>query len=172
LGKWNQLVKKYGFDKFFHSSLICVVNGEPLNVEKNEVISISKNIPSGEGVESQEIPLNGKSFTLPYPSKARFQRTLVRSNLTNIESGYIYPYSASREISKTSEIFELNNDNGIFIGLFLAEGNVDIKSGYIQITNNDIKIREFVKSWFEKFGIKTSEDIFHTHINNHISSIF
>ena len=64
LGKWNQLVKKYGFDKFFHSSLICVVKGEPLNIEKNEVISITKNIPTGEGVESQEIPLNGKSFTL------------------------------------------------------------------------------------------------------------
>jgi hypothetical protein len=102
---------------------------------------------------------NGKEFTLPYPSKARFQRTLVRSELTNIESGYLYPYSASREISKTKEVFELNNENGIFIGLFLAEGNVDVKSGYIQITNNDIKIREFTKNWFEKNGIKTSEAI-------------
>ena len=102
---------------------------------------------------------NGKEFTLPYPSKARFQRTLVRSELSKIESGYVYPYHASREVSKTSEIFELNSDNGIFLGLFLAEGNVDIKSGYVQITNNDNKIREFIKSWFEKFGIKTSEDI-------------
>jgi intein/homing endonuclease len=139
-------------------------------LSKNEYIYGSdfmkaQELMNKEMVGRDKIPIgwwednNGKSFTLPYPSKARFQRTLVRSNLTNIESGYIYPYSASREISKTSEIFELNNDNGIFIGLFLAEGNVDIKSGYIQITNNDIKIREFVKSWFEKFGIKTSEDI-------------
>jgi len=102
---------------------------------------------------------NGKEFTLPYSSKARFQRTLVRSELSKIESDYLYPFHASREVSKTSEIFELNNENGIFLGLFLAEGNVDIKSGYIQITNNDIKIREFTKNWFEKNGIKTSEAI-------------
>jgi DNA-directed RNA polymerase beta' subunit len=102
---------------------------------------------------------NGKEFTLPYSSKARFQRTLIRSELSKIESGYLYPFHASREISKTSEIFELNNENGIFLGLFLAEGNVDTKSGYIQITNNDIKIREFTKNWFEKNGIKTSEAI-------------
>ena len=102
---------------------------------------------------------NGKEFTLPYSSKARFQRTLVRSELSKIESGYLYPFHASREVSKTSEIFELNNENGIFLGLFLAEGNVDIKSGYIQITNNDINIREFTKNWFEKNGIKTSEAI-------------
>ena len=102
---------------------------------------------------------NGKEFTLPYPSKARFQRTIVRSELSTIESGYVYPFHASREISKTSEIFELNNENGIFLGLFLAEGNVDVRSGYIQITNNDVKIREFVTNWFEKRGIKTSEDI-------------
>jgi len=102
---------------------------------------------------------NGKEFTLPYSSKARFQRTLVRSELSKIESGYLYPFHASREVSKTSEIFELNNENGIFLGLFLAEGNLDVKSGYIQITNNDIKIREFTKNWFEKNGIKTSEAI-------------
>jgi hypothetical protein len=64
LGKWGQLQKKYGIDKFFHLSLICVVNGQSLNVEKNEVISITKGVPSGEGVESQEVPLGGKSFTL------------------------------------------------------------------------------------------------------------
>ena len=86
---------------------------------------------------------NGKSFTLPYNSKARFQRTLVRSELSKIESGYVYPFHASREVSKTSEIFELNSENGIFLGLFLAEGNVDVKSGYVQITHNDVKIREF-----------------------------
>ena len=64
LGKWNQLQKKYGIDKFFHLSLICTVKGEQLNIEKNEVISITKGVPTGEGVESQEVPLQGKSFTL------------------------------------------------------------------------------------------------------------
>ena len=120
----------------------------------NEEMEGRKKIPTGWWEEH-----NGKEFTLPYPSKARFQRTLVRSEISTIESGYIYPFHASREVSKTSEIFELNNENGIFIGLFLAEGNVDVKTGYIQITNNDIKIREFVKNWFEKNSLSTSESI-------------
>ena len=120
----------------------------------NKTMEGREKIPSGWWDEH-----NGKEFTLPYPSKARFQRTLVRSELSKIESGYVYPFHASREVSKTSEIFELNNENGIFLGLFLAEGNVDIKTGYIQITNNDIKIREFVKNWFEKNSLSTSESI-------------
>lgn len=101
---------------------------------------------------------NGKTFTLPYPSKARLQRTQVRSDITQIESGYVYPFHASREISKTPEIFELTHENGIFLGLFLAEGDVDVHTGYVQITNNDSKILEFVKSWFTKRGLSTSED--------------
>jgi len=63
LGKWNQEVKKAGYDKFFHLSLI-VECGEKLNIEKLEVVSISKNIPQGDTVETQEVNLNGKSFTL------------------------------------------------------------------------------------------------------------
>ena len=64
LGKWNQLVKKAGYDKFFHLSLIAEVKGEKLNIEKTDVVSISKDIPEGAGTESQDVPLDGKSFTL------------------------------------------------------------------------------------------------------------
>lgn len=64
LGKWNQLVKKAGYDKFFHLSLIAEVKGEKLNIEKTDVVSISKDIPEGEGTEMQDVPLDGKSFTL------------------------------------------------------------------------------------------------------------
>lgn len=55
--------------------------------------------------------------------------------------------------------FKLNEENGIFIGLFLAEGNVDINSGYVQITNNDYKIINFVKKWFDNHSIKYTEDV-------------
>ena len=64
LGKWNELVKKAGYDKFFHLSLIAEVKGEKLNIEKTDVVSISKEVPEGDGTESQDVPLNGKSFTL------------------------------------------------------------------------------------------------------------
>jgi DNA-directed RNA polymerase beta' subunit len=101
---------------------------------------------------------NGKEFTLPYERVQLFKRCLVRSNIDNIKTGCVYPYSAKREDILIPERFPLNKENGLFIGLFLAEGNVDIKSGYVQITNNDPKIKKFVKKWFNKFSIKHSED--------------
>jgi DNA-directed RNA polymerase II subunit RPB1 len=45
----------------------------------------------------------------------------------------------------------LNNENGIFIGLFLAEGNCHKNN--ITITNNDEDICAFVKHWFNKHSI-------------------
>ena len=73
---------------------------------------------------------NGTTFTLPYPSKARFQRALSgRSKIDHIQSGSIYAYHAERNDVQIPEHFELNKENGIFIGLFLADGNADIPSG-------------------------------------------
>lgn len=63
LGKWNAAVKKAGYDKFFHLSLI-VECGATLNIEKLDVVSISKDIPEGDAVETKDVPLQGKSFTL------------------------------------------------------------------------------------------------------------
>jgi DNA-directed RNA polymerase beta' subunit/intein/homing endonuclease len=53
------------------------------------------------------------------------------------------------------EQFPLNEENGIFIGLFLAEGNCWKSS--VKITNNNENIRTFVKNWFEKHSIKFVE---------------
>lgn len=99
---------------------------------------------------------NGSAFTLPYSKKSSLQRTQVRSNVVNIQTGYVYPYSAVRKDSRIPEKFELTEENGIFIGLFLAEGNAD-KSGHITITNNNENIRSFVKSWFDKHAIVYKE---------------
>lgn len=114
---------------------------------------------------------NGKTFTLPYDSKARLQRALVRSNVSNIKSGYVYPFTTNREHTTIPEVFEFNETNGIFLGLFLAEGNVDLKSGYVQITNNNETIREFVKEWFDDHGISSSEDVKLNHIGGVSSSV-
>ncbi len=97
---------------------------------------------------------NGNTFTLPYTKKSSLTRVCVRSNIENIKQGSVYPYSAERGDMVIPERLELNNENGIFIGLFLAEGNVDIKSGYVQITNINKNIQSFVISWFEKMSIK------------------
>jgi DNA-directed RNA polymerase beta' subunit/intein/homing endonuclease len=129
----------------------------------NKAMEGRSQIPRGWWEEN-----NGKAFTLPYDSKARLQRCLVRSKVDNITHGYVYPFTTNREHTVISELFELNKTNGIFLGLFLAEGNVDIKSGYVQITNNNATIREFVVEWFDDRGISSHEDVKLNHIGGSV----
>ena len=102
---------------------------------------------------------NGISFTTPYTKKASLQRATVRS--ASLKDGIIYPYKGTRgeNGAMLPDRFELNNENGIFIGLFLAEGHAEIKYGNVDISNNDPVIRDFVKKWFEKHNMKWSEEI-------------
>lgn len=111
----------------------------------------SKRVPNGWWDKH-----NGDSFCLPYPTIQRFKRVLIRSEIDNINEGCIYPYAAKRTVQLPDKL-ELNKENGLFIGLFLAEGNADIPSGYVAITNNDENIRDFVKQWFERYGITWNE---------------
>jgi DNA-directed RNA polymerase beta' subunit len=94
---------------------------------------------------------NNSNFTLPYSKKSSLQRASVRSNTENIKDGYVYPYHAVRKDAYISEKFELNEENGIFLGLYLAEGHSH--NCHITITNNNDNIRSFVKSWFDKHNI-------------------
>jgi hypothetical protein len=105
---------------------------------------------------------NNKSFSLPYPNKSRLQRAISgRSKVENIKEGYIYPYDANREERLIPEMFPLTKENGIFIGLFLAEGNTD--GGSVRISNNNEGVITFVKEWFSKHLIKYD---FEDRINN------
>jgi len=98
---------------------------------------------------------NIKHFTLPYSKKSSLQRTSVRSNTENVKDGYVYPYHAQRKDAFIPEKFELNEENGIFLGLYLAEGHSH--NSHVTITNNNENIRDFVKSWFDKHNIVYSE---------------
>jgi hypothetical protein len=101
---------------------------------------------------------NGSSFILPYPRKANLQRAVSgRCNLENMKEGYIYPYHATRQHSLMPEKFELSYENGQFIGLFLADGNAEIKSGEVTITKENLEVKAFVKKWLEKFSMKEDE---------------
>ena len=95
---------------------------------------------------------NGKEFTLPYSKKSSLQRTNARSNIDNIRDGGVYPYHAKRSDAFIPEKFILNEENGIFIGIFLADGNVH--GEHVHITKNNNKIQEFVKAWFDKHYIQ------------------
>jgi hypothetical protein len=78
-GEWERLKEKYGFDKFFHLSMVVTLRGakdivlntgrkmkvaKQLAIEKLEVVSVNENIEKGEGMETQEVPLAGKSFSI------------------------------------------------------------------------------------------------------------
>lgn len=124
-------------------------------IEMNKAMKCRIQIPRGWWEEN-----NGTTFTLPYTSKAKFQRVNSgRSKVDHIVPGYIYAYHAYRNEVQIPEMFELNEKNGIFIGLFLADGNVDIKTGYVQITKNNETIRNFAKEWFDGMGMKHRERV-------------
>lgn len=98
---------------------------------------------------------NGTSFVLPYSKKSSLQRVYVRSNIDNIVEGCVYPYHGQRSIATIPENFLLNFDNGVFVGLFLADGH---SSGdHISITKNNPDIQNFVKDWFTSYNIHFNE---------------
>ena len=136
------------------SSYIYGTDFQAAEVAVNEAMLEREHIPSGWWANA-----NGKGFTLPYDSKARFVRTLTRSKTDNILPGYVYPFTTNRDHARIPESFTLDSDNGRFLGLFLAEGNVDVKSGYIAITNNNPNITQFVHDWFENQRVRSSEDV-------------
>jgi DNA-directed RNA polymerase beta' subunit/intein/homing endonuclease len=96
---------------------------------------------------------NGTTFTLPYEHAHRLLRIEKRSNVDAIKSGGIYPYHAKRSKAFIPEKFELNRDNGFFIGIYLADGNLCDKGGLVTISKNDKSIQQKVTSWFDKHDI-------------------
>jgi len=130
----------------------------------NESMQDRKKIPSNWWDEN-----NNTAFTLPFDSKARLQRAIVRSKIDELSANGVYPPSGSRQWGIVPETFELNFENGTFIGLFIAEGNIN--GANIYITNNDSKIREFVKTWFAKYNIICKEDIRMNNANGTTSTV-
>lgn len=82
-----------------------------------------------------------------------------------------YIYTTNRDHVRIPDTFALTEENGIFIGLFLSEGNVDCTSGYVQITNKDIAIQEFVKNWFENQRIEYATSTKINHIGGTTSCV-
>ena len=99
---------------------------------------------------------NNKDFILPYKKISLFKRALVRSDIEKIKEGCIYNFGHRGE-AEIKDKFYFDDDNGLFLGIYIAEGNSNLSSGTVQITNNDDEILDFVKYWFEKNNIKSIE---------------
>ena len=127
------------------------IYGKDFNVAKDMVINILENrkkMPANWWSNN-----NNREFTLPYDKSQIFLRTLKRSNISYIKNDKIYPYKAKRNNTIIEDKFELNEENGFFIGLYIAEGSSHIKSGKVCIANNDEKILKKVRNWFDKRNI-------------------
>jgi DNA-directed RNA polymerase beta' subunit len=97
---------------------------------------------------------NGKDFVLPYTKVQMFLRSLWRSNIESIKEHCIYPYGASKSDAMVNDKFEFTFENGLFLGLYIADGNCG--DSYIAITKNDTQVLSFIEKWFDKYNIKHS----------------
>ena len=102
-GEWERLKKKYGFDHFFHLSMVVnlrgakdiVLNtgrkmtvGKQLAIEKLEVVSVNENIMVGEGMETLDVPLAGKTFSI---------NDMFRKARDRVGDGTFFAYSAMQK---------------------------------------------------------------------------
>ncbi len=56
LGKFEELMKKYGFDKFFHLALVCTLtNNKKLIIQKLDVIEVSTNFKTKDNTEVLDV---------------------------------------------------------------------------------------------------------------------
>ena len=94
---------------------------------------------------------NENVFTLPCNKKRNSMQNIHYSTLLTMEEGFVYPYADNFYHSKIPEIFELNQENGLFIGLYLACGS--ISNGSVMLKSKDPSIISFVGKWFHKYAI-------------------
>jgi DNA-directed RNA polymerase beta' subunit/intein/homing endonuclease len=161
----NTNLNEIKLDKYLHRSQFIYGNEvhKAINL-MNIAMKNNKKIPKNWWNDN-----NNTSFVLPFNNKAKLQRAIVRSNICDISDNCVYPYNGTRKHSSIPDVFELNYENGLFIGLFMAEGN--IYGSHIHITNNDETIRSFVKKWFSKFNISYGEMIKKNNANGTTTTI-
>jgi hypothetical protein len=84
-GKWEELKKKYGFDKFFHLALVLTLkNHKNIIVEKNEVISVSDSYKTNS--DTEVLPID--NYTLPITLNFLLGKTKSLFNNDALYFGY------------------------------------------------------------------------------------
>ena len=135
------------------------------NVSWGEVSAITRHDP---GTQLYEIKTYGGRKVTVTESKSlliwnKKEKKLIEMLTPDIKVGDCVPVTAelsdppvimeSIDMTKyvnnnISDKFELNEENGIFIGLYLAQGNIN--DSIVTISSNNNNIKSFVKNWFDK----------------------
>lgn len=99
---------------------------------------------------------NGVNFRLPYKSSDMFLRCLNRSDTGHILSSHIYMYHAQRSSAGVCDFFELNEENGFFLGLYFTNGYANPSSGQVVIKSmhDGSDIAKRVCSWFNAMDMQ------------------
>ena len=75
-GQWGQLKKKYGFDKFYHLSMVVTLQKDTqtreMGIEKLEVVSFNDNVAYKQGDGTEVLPV---VITKPFTVKQMFDET-------------------------------------------------------------------------------------------------
>ncbi len=101
---------------------------------------------------------NGVNFITPFNGPKSIRDIIKKKSFT---PGVIKPHRSSKTRASVPEKFKFDSINGFFIGLYLAEGNSDVKSGMVCITNNDKILQDKTKEWFELYNMS-----YHTRTSN------
>ena len=93
------------------------------------------------------------SFTIPYSRLDSFVDTWKGKKLkkTIIEKGYIYPKKICKTISKIPDTWELNEELGFIVGIYLSEGWTT--NTFMGISNNEDNILQKVRDWCDKINV-------------------
>jgi len=111
------------------------------NIETLSYVDVRQYLPVEKYIYGTDYNNNTSSVVSRRPIKKEFE----------IEDNRVYLRCARRTSPSLSDKFELNRENGFFVGIYLAEGNTC--KDYIGIANNDEGIRRIVAKWFENNGI-------------------
>ena len=143
ISKSVDMVKYFPKNKYVHGTDFIKASKEMEKIVKN-----------GKTLNDWWKSNNGNTFTLPYKHEHGLLRSKQQSKTNNIKIGYIYQFTSNTSQTLIPEKFKLNRQNGLFVGLYLAEGNCYFDRGYIQITNIEPNIQKFVEKWFDNHLIK------------------
>ena len=126
--------------------------------EKNsEDVKIGDKVPvtfnSTNHVITQNVDLRNYLPVANYLYGTEYNKIKNHKNKKSFEikDDHVYLRCVKQNSTPLADTFELNRDNGFFVGIYLAEGNTC--KDYIGIANNDPYLRSIVESWFDKNNI-------------------